>query len=316
MTETEILLAPLSRASSELRNWVLQDLPNIGSTIEESKNGHLPKWRTAFAALQSPNSRPSLDTAIVSDGSSDPQDRDLWMSFHPWRKGPFQVGDLLIDTEWRSDLKWSRLEKALGSLEGLRCLDVGCGNGYHLWRMCGAGASLALGLDPFLLYIFQFLAIRKRIPKPPVTVLPFGWEALEHAPAAFDRAFSMGVLYHCDTPLDHLRALKSTLALGGKLILETITIPESHGPLLEPPGRYAQMRNVHHLPTLPVLEDWLSQAGFGSVEHVDTTVTSTDEQRATEWMTFHSLANYLDPNDPSLTVEGHPAPRRSILIAG
>ncbi|MBR9800034.1 MAG: DUF1698 domain-containing protein, partial [Gammaproteobacteria bacterium] len=39
------------------------------------------------------------------------------------------------------------------------------------------------------------------------------------------------------------------------------------------------------------------------------------EQRATDWMTYHSLSDFLDPADPSLTREGHPAPRRAVLIA-
>ena len=32
-------------------------------------------------------------------------------------------------------------------------------------------------------------------------------------------------------------------------------------------------------------------------------------------MTFHSLAQFLDPDDPGLTIEGLPAPRRAILTA-
>ncbi len=43
--------------------------------------------------------------------------------------------------------------------------------------------------------------------------------------------------------------------------------------------------------------------------------TSTDEQRSTQWMQFHSLAQFLDPQDPDKTIEGYPAPRRAIITA-
>ena len=44
-------------------------------------------------------------------------------------------------------------------------------------------------------------------------------------------------------------------------------------------------------------------------------MTSTDEQRATKWMTNHSLIDFLDPNNKSLTIEGYPAPKRAVFIA-
>ncbi|MDF4192049.1 DUF1698 domain-containing protein, partial [Ligilactobacillus salivarius] len=44
-------------------------------------------------------------------------------------------------------------------------------------------------------------------------------------------------------------------------------------------------------------------------------VTTTEEQRRTEWMVTESLADFLDPHDPGKTVEGYPAPKRALLIA-
>jgi tRNA (mo5U34)-methyltransferase len=75
------------------------------------------------------------------------------------------------------------------------------------------------------------------------------------------------------------------------------------------------MRNVWFLPTPPELEKWLRRCGFQNVRTVDITTTSTDEQRATPWMTFQSLTDFLDPNDPQKTIEGYPAPTRATLVA-
>ena len=125
----------------------------------------------------------------------------------------------------------------------------------------------------------------------------------------------MGVLSHCKEPQGHLDLLKQALRPGGQVVLETLTVPDKAGPLFYPEGRYAQMRNIHALPTVSTLAGWLEEAGLTKIEHVDTSVTTFEEQRATDWMTFYSLKNYLDPEDPSKTVEGHPAPQRSIFVA-
>jgi tRNA (mo5U34)-methyltransferase len=300
---------------SELRNWVTGLLPNIGSAMDPAKNGHISAWQAALDAIEAPSgTTPVLDRPIVWDGSDEPLDPDVWKAFHPWRKGPYRMGSVEIDTEWRSDWKWDRLLPALDPLKGRRCLDVGCGNGYHLWRMLGEGADLAVGLDPFLLYVYQFFAVHKRIPLPNISVLPLGAEAIRDD-LNFDTVFSMGVLYHCKDPAAHLQLLGKALRPGGQLVLETLTVPDEFSPVLHPPGRYAQMRNVHALPTVDTLLDWVGDAGFTRMEHVDTTRTTFEEQRSTPWMTFHSLRDFLDPEDASRTIEGHPAPQRTLLSA-
>jgi tRNA (mo5U34)-methyltransferase len=75
------------------------------------------------------------------------------------------------------------------------------------------------------------------------------------------------------------------------------------------------MRNIRVLPTVDTLLDWVNAAGWHSPRHVDTTRTTCKEQRQTEWMTFHSLEQFLNPDDASLTVEGYPAPQRSVVLA-
>ena len=95
--------------------------------------------------------------------------------------------------------------------------------------------------------------------------------------------------------------------------METLVIEGDDGALLEPNGRYARMGNVWHLPSPSLAARWLKQAGFNQIEIVDVGDTSLEEQRRTPWMTFHSLEEFLDPNDPTRTIEGLPAPRRAIL---
>ena len=75
------------------------------------------------------------------------------------------------------------------------------------------------------------------------------------------------------------------------------------------------MRNVWLLPSVDELLTWLDRTGFSNVAIADRSITSTDEQRATDWMEFESLEAALDPSNPELTVEGWPRPHRVVLTA-
>lgn len=286
-------------------------------------HGDLPRWEAAVSALpELPEGRVVLDEACVGLRSDEPLDaavetrlREALMGLHPWRKGPFCLQGLRIDTEWRSDLKWDRLAGALSPLAGRLVLDVGCGNGYHVWRMLGAGAELVLGVDPTLVFVMQFQALNRYLETDASSVLPLGIEDLPADLSGLDTVFSMGVLYHRRSPMDHLLELHRLLRPGGELVLETLVLPGSGREVLVPPGRYASMRNVWLIPCADALAVWLGRCGFKDVEIVDVSPTSIREQRATDWMRFQSLPDHLDPQDPSRTVEGHPAPTRAILIA-
>ncbi|MCX8578610.1 MULTISPECIES: tRNA 5-methoxyuridine(34)/uridine 5-oxyacetic acid(34) synthase CmoB [unclassified Gilliamella] len=239
----------------------------------------------------------------------------LLKNMMPWRKGPFHFYGIDIDTEWRSDWKWKRLIHHIDNLEGKLVLDVGCNSGYHLWRMIGAGAKLAVGIDPMALYLCQFEAVRKLLGDDKrAHLLPLGIEELPKL-NAFDTVFSMGVLYHRRSPLDHLYQLKDQLVDGGQLILETLVIEGDLHQALMPGERYAQMRNVYFIPSVPTMINWLQKCGFKDVRMVDISQTSLEEQRKTDWMTSDSLADFLDPNDLSKTIEGYPAPMRAVFIA-
>jgi tRNA (mo5U34)-methyltransferase len=241
------------------------------------------------------------------------------MTFVPWRKGPFEIFGIDVDTEWRSNWKWARVASHITPLTGRRVLDVGCGNGYYGWRMCAAGARGVVGVDPTIVYAMQFGAIATYLAAASTdfehAVLPITLEALPDGDAAFDTVFSMGVLYHRRDPLEHIRRLHSHLRIGGELVVETLVIADGSTEVLIPGERYARMRNVRQIPSPPRLLAWLRDAGFADARIVDVTATSTDEQRATAWISGESLAHALDPSDPTRTIEGYPAPVRAIAIA-
>lgn len=339
-------------AEMPLAGW-LKELPaQVTAALADGQHGRLPQWRTLLKNL--PTIVPSQ--LNLQDGVTIGQPDDVTAAqlaqleeqlrqLHPWRKGPFDLFGLHIDTEWRSDWKWDRLKEGIADLNGRLVLDVGCGNGYHCWRMAGAGAKLVIGLDPFLLYVAQYQAIRHFVGEDvPAYVLPLGIEALPDGLAAFDTVFSMGVLYHRRSPLDHLLTLHGALRPGGELVLETLVIDDalskSHwnadfpdqknqedqgnlrpiqkhtvGKVLVTEGRYAQMRNVWFIPTVSTLLGWLRKCGFVQEKVLDVTPTTVEEQRSTGWMTFKSLPDFLDKEDASRTVEGYPAPVRAIVVA-
>ena len=241
--------------------------------------------------------------------------RALLMELHPWRKGPLTLGGVEIDTEWRSDWKWARVRRAVAPLDGRRVLDVGAGNGYYALEMRKSGAAVVIGIEPMLLFVMQFLAINAFARDRSVFIVPCRLEETPDAQGTFDTTFSMGVLYHQRDPLAHLERLRSTLRAGGQLVLETLFLPGDELRARTPENRYARMRNVWSLPTVPLLVRWLDETGFRDIEINDRSVTTTDAPRSTPWMRFESLREALDPDEPSRTVEGWPAPRRVIVTA-
>ncbi len=306
-----------------LDNWAEQLKIILPQRYSKKFHGNYDKWSDILKRL--PGVTPSsieLDAATVRIGKRDDmQDSQRQLlaqqlrEFHPWRKGPFEIFGIHIDAEWRSDWKWDRLKDHLAPLKGRNVLDIGCGSGYHCWRIRGAGAGFVLGIDPTVVFMMQFLATQHYIKDPAVHVLPLGVEDLIEEMPCLDTVFSMGMLYHRRDYKQHLQELKHCLRDGGELILETLVIDEKHGELLVPEGRYAQMRNVHAIPSVPKLQAWLEEAGFKNSRCVDVTATSIEEQRTTDWMQFQSLKDYLDPDDQTKTIEGYPAPMRAVIIA-
>ncbi len=309
-------------AVSPLSHW-LETLPaQIATWQREAVHGQIKQWTSAINYL--PELKPhqlDLLNGVIATSEEPLSAGELTRiethlrNLMPWRKGPFSLYGLDINTEWRSDWKWDRVLPHLSDLRGRTILDVGCGSGYHMWRMIGAGAKFAVGIDPTQLFLHQFEAVRKLLGDDRrAHLLPLGIEQLP-ALKAFDTVFSMGVLYHRRSPLEHLWQLKDQLVQDGELVLETLVVEGDENTVLVPGDRYAQMRNVYFIPSAVALKNWLEKCGFVDVRVVDVNTTTVEEQRRTDWMITESLAEFLDPNDSSKTIEGYPAPVRAVLIA-
>ena len=319
--------------------------PELQQLMQDAirRHGDRARWQQALDALDAideklkpPYSRPKVGDlpveaapseiapvgirGVLSEDHQKALDQAL-AALHPWRKGPWCVFNTHLDTEWRSDWKWQRLQPFLPDLTGQRILDVGCGNGYYGWQMLNAGASDVVGIDPTIVFVFQHAAMKRLIgplyPNARHRVLPLKLEDLpqpgaEPAQPVFDSVFSMGVLYHRKNHMAHLQELQAQLRRGGTLVLETL-VCESED--LRPTGRYARMRNVHLLPQPETVAGWLDALGFENCEVRNLNRTLSAEQRSTPWMTFESLKDALDPANPEQTIEGYPSPVRALFVA-
>lgn len=308
---------------TKLEVWARALASQLPDNLSLQRYGDLPRWLDALQQLPDiPVADMTLQEATVGFNTNTPLDvetleqlRTALQALHPWRKGPFSLAGVHIDTEWRSDLKWDRLKDAIEPLHGRTVLDVGCGSGYHCWRMAGAGAELVIGIEPTPLFVMQFWALQRYLQQPSVWVVPQRIEQMPDNLRAFDSVFSMGILYHRRSPFEHLQSLRQALRPGGQLVLETLVVDEVGANCLVPEGRYAKMGNVWFIPSVASLEIWLRKMKFTAVRCVDVSVTSPVEQRATDWMRFESLRDFLHPDDSTLTVEGYPAPKRAVFTA-
>jgi len=305
------------------QDWAQQLQPWLEAYFRDPNHGDYAKWQAAIERLPPVDQRLDSQRNVPRFGA-DPDDavplhqealNQALLELRPWRKGPLDIGGILIDTEWRCDWKWQRVEPHLSSLEGRHVLDVGCGNGYYSWRMLGAGAASVTGIDPSLLFVMQWLACRHYAGPAPVWVLPLRLEDLPGSVNAYDTVFSMGVLYHRRDPMEHLQRLHELTSEQGELVLETLVNPHGDDIHLEKSDRYARMRNVWQIPQPKTVQGWLAEAGFSDVRMVDMATTTTAEQSSTAWMPFDSLAEALAPGDIAHTVEGHPAPVRAVYVA-
>lgn len=311
------------RDDEDFAEWAKVLPGQIQQGLDSRRYGDLAKWIDVvnnlpdLTASSIDLSADKVRAGLASDITDEQRDalQQQLKQLHPWRKGPFELFGIHIDTEWHSDWKWDRLKDHIQPLQGRSVLDVGCGNGYHCWRMKGAGAERVIGIDPTPLFIMQYQVLRKYLGEQQVDVIPLGIDDVPKNLQAFDTVFSMGVLYHRRSPLDHLLQLKHCLKPGGELVLETLVIDGDENDVLVPEDRYARMGNVWFIPSTAQLQRWLQRCGMKNIRVVDVNQTSTEEQRTTEWMTYQSLSDFLDPGDSNKSIEGYPAPKRAIIVS-
>lgn len=293
-----------------------------------------PHWAPALEALSAVDAElprlvnsASLDQACIEAVSDAPLTADQHAALQtavaklfPWRKGPFRLAGLEVDAEWRSDRKFERLIPWIPPLEKVNVLDVGCNNGYYLFRLAGLAArrgeqaAAMLGIDPSERFALQFELLQRMLQVPRCEYVMLGMEEVPAFDAVFGLVLCLGIVYHQRDPLSGLQALRDAMVSGGTLILESQTIPGEEPVALFAPERYAKARNVYFVPTPACLVAWAVRAGFREVRVVSHEPVRHEEQRQTELAPYESLADFLDPADPSKTVEGFPAPWRTVVV--
>ena len=316
-------LAQLKLAFPATEELFFENIKNASHKILQTGRG--PEWLThlenlpEFVAQEVFLDQSEIGAAGVFENSQAAD--EALKGLRPWRKGPFIFGDLKIDTEWQSWKKWDRLKEVISPLKGKKVLDIGCNSGYYLFRMCAQKPEIVVGVDPFSLYFAQYQVVKNVVEQGqnavhlPSCMLPVGVEDVYPLGRVFDTVFCMGILYHRKSPLEFIREMQNLLKKGGELILETITVPGEESICLCPPDRYQGMKNVYFLPTVSCLVNWLENYGFSDVRVMSTEKTTFEEQRATEWSYGDSLQGGIDPDDHSKTIEGHPAPQRTLIVA-
>ena len=258
-----------------------------------------------------------LDDVIEIEGKISKEDllslKEIALLMRPWRKGPFKIFDIFIDSEWRSYIKYNLL-KPYFNLENKSVADIGCNNGYYMFRMLKENPKEIVGFDPSALFKTQFDFINSFI-KSDIVFEMLGVEHLPFYEKKFDTIFCLGVLYHRSDPVSTLKALKKGLNPNGELFLDTFFIESNEEIALIPRGRYSKIPNIYFIPSIKALSNWCERAGFKDFIVLEKRVTDTKEQRKTDWIYGESLDNFLDPNNSSKTIEGYPAPRRVYIKA-
>ena len=252
-------------------------------------------------------------TLVTKENINQQQIYDTAKFIMPWRKGPWKVFDTFIDSEWQSQKKYNMLKKYF-NLKDKIVGDIGCNNGYYMFRMLEDKPKRVIGFDPAPLMKVQFDFIN-HFAKSDITYELLGVEDLPNYGVSFDTLFCLGVLYHRHNPIETIKQLYNGLNKGGELFMDTFMIDGDEEIVLSPKNRYSKIPNVYFIPTIPALLNWIYRAGFEHVEVLEITKTDLDEQRKTEWIDSESLGDFLDPNDENKTIEGYPAPKRVYIKA-
>ncbi|ECP6081745.1 tRNA 5-methoxyuridine(34)/uridine 5-oxyacetic acid(34) synthase CmoB [Campylobacter jejuni] len=253
----------------------------------------------------------SLDDSVNLSTNSQAKDEILAIAkeLKPWRKGPFKIDDLFIDTEWQSFIKFNILKPFMNEISQKCVADIGCNNGYYMFKMLEFNPVKLIGFDPSIKYRLQFELINA-LAKTPIKYELLGVEDLPSYGLKFDVIFCLGVIYHRSDPIKMLKDLKAGLNKNGVVFLDTMYIENEREIALVPNKTYSKIPNIYFIPSISALKNWCERAGFKEFEVLATKKTDENEQRKTEWIDSFSLENFLDPKDKNLTIEGYEAPKR------
>ncbi len=304
-------------------------LPELTETVSQRNQAIFCTNKKGITLARALDKLPDVDPsstdanqARIRIGTSGDLDEGHLASLHealcdlkPWRKGPFEIFGIRLDSEWDSSIKWNRIAGHLGSLAGKRVLDIGSSCGYYMFRLAAEQPALILGIEPYLNFYFQFLALSRYLAFSRVHSLPLKLEEMPAMRRCFDTVLCMGILYHRRSPLDTLLQIHQLMVPGGQLVLETLILEGDGEVALFPQKRYAKMNNIFFIPTIACLTHWLTRSGFAHIRCVDVSRTTVKEQRKTRWVDTESLADFLDPENPDKTVEGYPGPLRAMVLA-
>lgn len=231
----------------------------------------------------------------------------------PWRKGPFKINSLEIQSEWNSAIKYNLLAPHL-QLKDKIVGDIGCNNGYYMFRGLAQNPAQIIGFDPVPLCLLQYRFLQFFAQQNRLQFELLGIEELSYFEAQFDVLLCLGVLYHRKSPLDAVKLIYNALKSGGEAVFDSLILEGEEEIALCPKERYAKMPNVYFIPTLRTFCGWLEKCGFQEIVHIATLKTAFEEQRKTQWSSGESLEDFLTPNGEQ-TIEGYPAPRRAYLKA-
>ncbi len=281
------------------------------------------RYREAVGSVQDLQASSwDFSSDVISVGTADlltKEQRSRWeqalRAFCPWKKGPFSLFGTTIDAEWRSEWKWNRILPHISSLEGKTVADIGCHNGYFMFRMAEQKPRWVVGFEPYAKHFWNFQLVQNLVQQPNLAFELLGVEHFDLYPKFFDTIFCLGILYHHTDPLGLLRSMRQALTPKGEIVVDCQGIAGEEPLSLTPRGRYANARGIWFLPTRSCLEHWMNRAGFANVRTIFSEPLSVDEQRPTPWAEIQSLEHFLDPNDPTRTIEGYPAPWRHYIVA-
>ncbi len=234
--------------------------------------------------------------------------------FIPWKKGPFNFFNIKVHSEWNSSLKWERIKPYLGPLEGENIADIGCHNGYFMFKMLPLKPKQVVGFDPVIKLFYNFHFIQNFVQSPELIFEPLGVEHIRHYRSYFHKVLCLGILYHLKDPVTALLKIHRSLKSGGKIIVDCQGIIGEGSYCLFPSKKYAGAGGVWFVPTKECVINWLKRAQFKEIFCFYDEALDCTEQKPSSWAPVASLEHYLKKEDSSLTVEGYPAPRRFYLV--